>query len=238
MRLKITLFLSTVFLQVFAQDFSNDMQLVNEKFAANPNVSFRIDYVLRAEHKMNSRVISRNTGRYVRRKEVYLSVYDKKATLVTANEVIMLDGDDRTIRVKKLTSAAPTQSPDFFAQLKEYNKNVKEIKRTVLDKHRVQYDVILKNTQLFPISHYELTIDVESGYLQQMTLFYKKPLGKDPNFNLDGSEVPRLEILFSAFNQSSVFDKSELSAGYYYYFSSDKLTPSTHFKGYTIKEIK
>lgn len=221
-----------------AQDFEKDMQLLNKKFVSAENISFRIDYVLKASHSENSDVINRNSGRYVKQNQIFLSAYDRKATLVTPDKTVFLDGDDHAIRVKKTSEAKNNVSPaDFLVQLKQYNKNVSEVKHTLLAKHLIKYDVILKDIQLFPISHYELTIDLETGYLRQMTLFYRKPLHKDADFNITGTELPRLEILFSGFNQNTIFSKNELDINYYYNVSSGKLTPSTNFKGYIIKEI-
>ena len=220
-----------------AQTFEKDMELVNKKFVNSIKISYKINYILRESHDELSRVISKNSGKYAKHNSAYISVYDTKATLVNAKEIILIDGTDKQIRVKKMDAKKPLPVPDFVTQLREYNKQVSGITREVHEKGVVVYDVTLKDVGLFPISHYQLTIDTHSGYLKQMTLFYKKPMERDDDFNISGSEIPRLDIIFSEFNNDKLLNTKELDPSYYYSKFDETLLPSVNFKGYDVKEI-
>lgn len=220
-----------------AQTFEKDMEQVNKKFVNTPKISYKINYILRESHDESSRIISKNTGKYAKSNSTYISVYDTKATLVNPGEIILIDGGDKHIRVKKSSVKNTPAAPDFMAQLKEYNSNVSAITRHTQEKDLVMYDVTLKDVGFFPITHYQLTIDTRNGYVKQMSLFYKKPMEKDEDFKISGSEIPRLDILFSEFNNNKLLDAKELDPSYYYSRSDKNLFPSSNFKGYDVKEI-
>jgi hypothetical protein len=224
-------------LAVNAQSFEKDMELVYKNFVNAGKISYNIKYVLKEGHDVNSKVISQSMGRYIKRDERYMSQYASKYTLVTPKEIIMVDAEEKFICVKKEEQKGKTQ-PDFLKQLEEYNKGVEKVTRLETDrKNVITYKVELKNLPLFGVTGYEVSINTKTHYMEQVTLLYKKPLRKDPDNNISGSEIPRLEIIFYDFNNPKNFKPSELEGSYYYSAANKKLKATENFKNYNVKEI-
>lgn len=238
MKKHITYFLIIVSLLIKAQTFDKDLELVYKNFVNAPKISYNINYVLKESHNVDSKIISQNKGRYVKQKDKFISQYALKYTLVSPIEIIMVDKEEKFIRVKKQEKTKTPQTPDFIEQLKEYNKGIEKVtKLTTNKKDVVTYSIQLKNLPLYGISRYEISINTKTYYLEQMTLFYKNPLAKDPDNNILGTEVPRLEILFYDFNNSKNYSEMELETNYYYTKDNKKISPSVNFKNYDVKEI-
>lgn len=226
-------------LSVFAvgQTFEKDMEQVNKRFVNNNRIAYQINYVLKESHDVNSKVLSKNSGRYVKQNDKILSQYDKQFTLITANQVVMVNKDEARILVKQQASKENT-SPDVIAQLNEYNKQIEKVVRLTTNKKDViMYSVELKKNPLSPISKYEISINTSTFYMEQMTLFYKGTLDRDEENNIKGTEVPRLDIIFYDFNAGKLFTPQELEPSYYYVKSDKKYLPSANFKNYVVKEL-
>ena len=58
---------------------------------------------------------------------------------------------------------------------------------------------------------------------------------RDDDFNISGSEIPRLDIIFSEFNNDKLLNTKELDPSYYYSKFDETLLPSVNFKGYDVK---
>lgn len=231
------LFFVFVYLKLTSQNFETEMKMVYANYNQSDKVAFNIDYKLRENHNPNSRIITTSTGKYVKVNDRFISVYDYKLTLVSPTEIIMVDKSEKKIRIKKLKSKIES-NPDFMAQLKSYNSFVAKVVpiRTNME-NIIMYNVELKVGTPFPISKYELYIDVKKHLITQMSLFYKKPLEKDEDYNIAGTEVPRLDIVFYDINNNKLFTKAELEDAYYYKVRNEKLVPSINFITYDIKEI-
>ncbi|MCE3226615.1 MAG: hypothetical protein K0S32_1166 [Bacteroidetes bacterium] len=221
----------------FSQTFEKDMETVYKNFVSASKIAYNIKYVLKENHNDNSRIISQNTGRYIKSKSKCISQYATKYTLTVPGEILMVDKDEKFIRVKK-QAGDDKKDPDFMSQLKEYNKGIDKVTRLTTNKKDViTYNVQLKNIALYGISRYEISINTKTFYMEQMTLFYKQPLKKDPQNNIQGTEVPRLEIIFSDFNNQKIYNEAELETGFYYTKDNKKLSPTANFKNYDVKEI-
>jgi hypothetical protein len=220
-----------------SQNFEKDMELMYKNFVNASKISYSIKYVLKESHDINSRVISQNTGRYVKAGETYLSQYDTKYTVVTPKQIILVDNSEKQVRVKK-DERKNKQVPDFLADLKEYSKAIsKVVKLETNKKEIITYHIELKDIPFYGISAYDISINTKKNYMEQMTLFYKKPLSKDPDNNIKGTEVPRLEIIFYDFNAPKLYKNEELDPLYYYVAENKKIRASSNFKSYNIKEI-
>lgn len=222
----------------FSQNFESDMKLVYTKFNRAEKIAFNIEYVLHENHNADSKVITTNKGKYVKVKDQYISTYDSKYTLVSPKEIIMIDNQDKRIRVKKMKEQKKSENPDFMVQLKEYNKYIS--KTTSLNTNKadvIMYRIELNSKSPFPISAYELTIDKKQGYMLKMSLLYKTKLEKDETYKVTGDEVPRLDIFFNDINDKKLFAMNEFNEEFYYTKRNSKLFPSEKFKNYDIKEI-
>lgn len=225
-------------LSLGAQTFEKDMELVYLNFVNVPKIAYQINYTLKASHKTESAVISKSGGKYIKLNNTYLSVYDDKVSLTMPSEIIMIDNQEKRIRVKSVTTKEKTNQPDFITQLKEYNKNVAKVTKLAgINKNTFSYKIELKNTDLFPISSYEITIQQKTNYVEQITMFYKKPLQKNEDYSVNGTEIPRLEIQFYNFNSAKLIASKELEPSYYYSKLNKKLIPSSNFNGYDIKQL-
>ncbi len=221
-----------------AQTFDKDLEQVYKNFVNAAKISYNINYVLKESHNVDSKIISQNKGRYVKQKDKYISQYALKFTLVLPSEIIMVDKDEKFMRVKKQDKSKTPQPPDFIEQLKEYNKGIERVAKLATNKKDVvTYNIELKNLPLYGISRYEISINTKTYYMEQMTLFYKNPLAKDPDNNINGTEVPRLEILFYDFNNSKNYSELEFETNYYYTKNNKQISPSLNFKNYDVKEI-
>jgi hypothetical protein len=233
-----TVILALSLFVLHAQSFEKDMELAYQQFVNSVRISYHIKYVLHENHQASSRVIMESKGKFVKEENSYISVYDTKASLVTNQEIIMVDHDTRRIRIKKLNESDPSPVPDALQQIREYNKNVAKITSTENNSaNTVTYRIELKKTGLFPISHYEITLHAKSHYIEQLTLFYKKPIEKNEAYRVNGNEIPRLDILFYDVNASGVYSKQELENDYYYIKNNKQLLPSSNFKNYDVKEV-
>ncbi len=227
---------ATLGFNIKAQNFETDMKLVYDDFIQSEKVAFNISYVLRENHNLDSRIIHTNIGKYIKLKNKFISVYDTKSTLVLPSEIIMIDKEDKKIRVKKVKQKENI-NPDFMTQLKSYNGYISKVVALKTNKENVlTYNVELKSNAPFPISKYEISIDTKKHYLVQMSLFYKKPLEKDEDYKITGKEIPRLDIIFSDINNSSLFSIVEFEEAYYFLKKNSKLSPSQNFKDYDVKE--
>lgn len=238
MRTIIFLFsVSVLFFQSRGQGFEQDMQAVYKSFIAPEHISFDIQYVLRSGAGSDARVISESKGRYLKSKNRYISVFDSKATVVTPREVIMIDEEDKRIRVKKLKESIDN-TIDFLEQLKEFNKSIERTERELSsDGRNVTYRVILKSTDLLPIRQYDICISSKTHLISRLTLYYKKPLEKDEDYKLTGNEIPRLDITFSGIETGKPASSRDLDPAYYYSVNKSQLSPTNNFKGYEIKEV-
>jgi hypothetical protein len=233
----IALFFICVFVNAQSQSFEKDMEMVYKNFVNINKISYNIKYLLKESHEVNSKILSQNTGRYVKIKDKYISQYSNTYTLVNPTEVILVDNQEKYIRIKKQTKNK-VQEPDFLGQLKEYNKGVQKVTRlTTNKKDVVTYNVQLKNIAIYGISRYEISINTKTYFMEQMTMFYKNPLEKDPENNIKGTEVPRLDIIFFDFNSLKIYNELELNSSYYYTRGETKINPSANFKSYDVKEI-
>lgn len=220
----------------FSQTFEKDMAIVYKNFVNANKIAYNIKYVLKQSHDINSGIISQNTGYYAKLNDTYISRYASKYTIVCPKEVIMVDEEEKYMRVKK--QGKQTNEPDFLGQLKEYKNGIEKVTRLTTNKKDViTYNVELKNIALYSLSRYEISINTKTFYMEQITLFYKQPLQKDDENKIKGNEVPRLEIIFYDFNNAKIVSPNELEPVYYYTRSNKKISPSSNFKNYDVKEI-
>lgn len=221
-----------------AQDYAKDMEEIQIKYKSLTKLALKIKYVLHENHNANSRVISSEEGRYIKMNKKSLSSYDQITTLLTVDKAIMIDKKEKRMRIKKFQKQVETGAPDFLAQVNDYSKYI--YKTTCLKtnkEHVILYNVELKSSKDNPISRYEIAIDKKNGFIVMLTLFYITKLEKNPDFNVAGTEVPRLDIIFSDINDSKLFSISEFEDSYYYSKQKGKAIPSLNFKGYDTKEI-
>lgn len=221
---------------ILSQDFSKDIAKAYSAYKTE-RICFNIKYVLHESHKSDSRIISAKNGSYVKSKDKTLSKYDHLSTLTASNKIIVVDGDEKNIRIKKFNKDLYKEVPDFISQFKDFEKS---ISKTYLlksdDPNILCYSVELKKNGLIPVSKYEIFIDKKNYYIVRMSLYYLNKLEKDDDYGIKGTEIPRLDILFSDFNDKKVFDESEFSDAYYYIKAKGKLLPSVNYKNYVVKE--
>jgi hypothetical protein len=237
---KIQYSLCLLLLVVFtkAQNFEKDMAQVYKNFVNAPKIAYDISYVLKENHSATSKIISQITGRYVKLNDKCISQYDAKYTLTNATEIIMVDKEEKNIRVKKQNPKKPIANTDFLTQLKEYNKAIESVSALPgAKKETIVYTVQLKKNGIYPVTKYDITINTKTYYMEQISLFYNRPLDKDLDNNITGSEIPRLDILFLNVNAAKLYKTDELETAYYYSKQAKAISPSSNFTGYNIKEI-
>jgi outer membrane lipoprotein-sorting protein len=219
------------------QTFEKDLEQIHLKFVNANYISYRLNYVLKESHDINSRVISTLKGRYVRNEKVTISQMDQIYSVGFNDKTVIVNKDDKQLFVKN-EAPKPSQAPDALQQLKEYNQFVSKTTRLATSKKDiVMYVVELKSNVLSGVSKYEVSFNEKTFFMDQLTLYYKKPLPKDENYGVKGTEIPRLEIQFYDFDSKAIYDKAELSATYYYTKGASGYVPSFNFKGYGIKEM-
>ncbi len=219
------------------QTFEKDLEKVYKNFINTSKISYSIKYVLKENHSPDSRTISESSGKYLKEKDKYINVLDHRSTLVTNNEIVIIDNQSKFIRVKKVAGKMP-EKPDFLSQLTEYNENIDKVTQlSSTKKNVVVYRVDLKANGYSPVSYYELAINAKTNYVERISLYYSKPLNKNEEYKVTGKERPRLDIIFYDFNNTSHEAQKELSSNYYYIKNQNKLSPTFNFKGYDVKEI-
>lgn len=220
-----------------SQDFSKDMNKVYETYKSNSGIGFTIKYVLHENHNETSRIISSKNGLYVKLKNKVLSRYDYLTTVTSPNKIITIDNSNKSILIKNFNKNIYTDVPDFIGQFKNYEKSV--VKTKVINSNVpniIIYSVELKTGGLAPISKYEISIDKKSGYITKMSLFYTTKLDKDEDYGIKGTEIPRLDIFFSDFNDKKIVNANEFDDFYYYTKVKGGVIPSVNYKNYTVKE--
>lgn len=220
-----------------AQSFEKDMELVHKYFIDAPYISFNIKYQLKENHKADAKILTETQGRYVKENSSYLSVMDKITTLVTPQEIVFIDAEEKRMNVKKIKDKLP-ENIDFIKLLKLSMPNVEATTvKKESDKNHVIYKIKIKNSDLYPISGYEIEMNTKTNFLERMTLFYKKTIQQNDDYGITGKEIPRLDIVFYDFNKEKNNTLKELQTIYYYTKNNSKLIPTLNFNGYAIKEI-
>src|SRR5436190_24327338 len=103
---------------MMGQTFEKDLKAVYDEFANPKRIAFDIRYVLGSTHAPGSKIINESNGKYIKSDRSYLSSFEKKSTLVTATEVVVIDDEQKRLRVKKLREPLIDKA-DFMTQLKE-----------------------------------------------------------------------------------------------------------------------
>ncbi|MDF2449488.1 MAG: hypothetical protein K0R26_1992 [Bacteroidota bacterium] len=220
-----------------SQDFAKDMDKVYNTYKSFKNFGFNVKYILHENHNINSRIVSQSVGKYVKFDNKTLSVFDENSTLTSGTKIISINHAEKRISILKNTKESYAKTPEFLAQFDTYKKHIEKISLlNSSDNNVLYYSVELKRNNITGLSKYEVVIDKTKSYIIKMTLFYSRKLEKDENYKVEGTEVPRLDILFTEINDKKLFNLNEFSDQYYYSKLHGKIMPSSNFKNYNIKE--
>lgn len=235
MRVYVSIAFVLAVLSLRSQDFKKDIVDVFNQQNKLPNLCYSLVYTLRESHNVNSKVLHKSNGKYIKIKDSYLSSIDHITSITMPDVIIMVNKADKTMILKKNMMKTPVQ-PDIMKQLEEYNKFTQKIVTTDLGKGKYSYTVELKKT-LYQISKYEIVIDTKAKSIVRLSLFYKNALAKDDAYHITGKEVPRLDIEFNDYNNFNLLKEAECKKNYYVTQNHNKLTPTSNFLGYAIKQL-
>lgn len=218
-------------LNLDAQTISTDeLSKVNKELLKANSLAIDMIYTVYAGHS-TQQPLQIEKGIYLRKGDKFYSKLLGIETLISEGYFVLVYSEDQTMVIgpSDKINSGNTTPVDIQKSLSMCNK-IEEIKS---GKNQKAYKIFYKSTVASEYDAAEIYYNKTNYIIEKMVLYYRSPMRLTTDSNLS-SEMPRLEIEYTAINTSPSLKDRDFSTQNFFDKKGSGYTPALKYKNYRI----